>query len=221
MQMFSALASGDWIQFFGSLTVALLLLLICFPVHELAHAYIADRLGDQTARLQGRVTLNPLAHLDPIGSVLFMVTGFGWAKPVPVNVYRLRGNTKTSWAFVALAGPASNVAMAIVFALIYRLVEPLLLSALPRDAALVIANGFFFAVILNLYLALFNLIPVPPLDGSRILAAVLPDQAGAILDQLERYGFLILMVLLIAVPSVLSSLVAEPAATLTALLMGY
>jgi Zn-dependent protease len=204
----------------SSLVIMVLLLLICFPVHEFSHALVATNLGDDTARLMGRITLNPLAHLDPYGSILFLLFGFGWAKPVPVNPYRLNGNPRTSMALVALAGPASNVLLAIAFAILYRAAEAAFV--LPDST---VGNIVLFAlqtaVFLNLILALFNLIPIPPLDGSRVLAALLPNQGAQIMDQLERYGFLILMLVVVAVPSLLSGLITGPATSIARLLLGY
>lgn len=220
MQMLAAISNGSIDMFVASLTTALLLLLICFPVHEMAHAYAARALGDHTAERLGRLTLNPLAHLDPIGSVLFLVTGFGWAKPVPVNVYRLNGRTRTSFALVALAGPASNVVMAVIFGLAFRVFSPVL-AGTDSFLSSLLEWALLEAVILNLTLALFNLVPVPPLDGSRLLAALLPEQASQVVDQLERYGFLILALILVAAPSLLNGLVAQPALALTRLLTGY
>jgi Zn-dependent protease len=172
-------------------------------VHEFAHAWTATKLGDDTARLMGRLTLNPLAHLDPVGTLLFLIAGFGWAKPVPVNTYRLRGNPRTSFALVALAGPVSNLILAIFFALLFRLIDNTSLSFLQEICTT--------AVFLNLLLAFFNLIPVPPLDGSRLLSAILPESAAAVYAQIERYGFMILVILTYVYPSLFSNLITRPA----------
>src|SRR5512143_632552 len=118
LQLINGLTQGRPEVVVAALVVGVLLILVCFPFHEYAHAYVATRLGDDTPRLMGRVTLNPIAHLDPIGSILFLLFGFGWAKPVPVNAHRLNGNSRTSFAIVALAGPASNVILAVGFAAI-------------------------------------------------------------------------------------------------------
>jgi Zn-dependent protease len=204
----------------STLLVIGILLLICFPFHEFAHAYTATRLGDDTARLMGRLTLNPLAHLDVFGSILFLIAGFGWAKPVPVTPYRLNGNARTSMALVALAGPASNVFLAILFALIHRITD----IVFPQTSSIflgILRYGLELAVYLNMVLALFNLIPVPPLDGSRILVALLPDGAGVeVMGQLERYGFMILILLTVAIPGLLSALVSAPAGDVTQFLIG-
>jgi Zn-dependent protease len=218
LQLISGLGERDITVIFSSLLVIVLLLLVCFPVHEFAHAYVATKLGDDTARLMGRVTLNPLVHLDLFGSLLFLIAGFGWAKPVPVNPYRLNGNPRTSYAIVALAGPASNVILAILFALLFRLSA----AILPPDTVLasMLFQGLGTAVLLNLFLALFNLIPIPPLDGSAILVAVLPDAGARLMEQLRQYGFLILMLLVVAIPSLLSQLIAVPAFSIARFLLG-
>ena len=219
IQLIQGIGQGNPAAILSSLIVIALLLLVCFPVHEFAHAYVAMRLGDDTARLMGRVTLNPLAHLDPIGSILFLVAGFGWAKPVPVSPNRLNGDPRTGMAIVALAGPASNVLLAITFAIMYRVMSPLVgtvsLLASTIDEVLVTA------VFLNLILALFNIIPIPPLDGSRILAALLPEEGARLMSMIERYGFMVLMIITFAVPTLMSSLVMGPATTLARLLLGF
>ncbi len=216
LQLIQGITTGRPDIALAGLIVGILLILICFPVHEFSHALVASLLGDDTARQMGRLTLNPLAHLDPIGSVLFLLTGFGWAKPVPVSVHRLNGNTRTSYALVSLAGPVSNVLLAIIFALLFRLLVPILPASTMLSA--VLTYGLEVAVFLNMILALFNLIPVPPLDGSRILAAILPDTGAFILDQLERYGMFI--VLLLSVSGVLSPLIVGPATSIASLLLG-
>jgi Zn-dependent protease len=168
-------------------------------------------LGDDTGEREGRITLNPIAHLDPIGAILFALFGFGWAKPVPVNLRYLNGNPRTSFAIVALAGPVSNILLAALFAIIFRVV-------LPIGASETVLNTLVAAVSLNIFLALFNLIPVPPLDGSRILAAALPDSAQGILDQLSRYGFLI--VLALSYTGLFSLLIGQPTNQLTRAFIG-
>ena len=217
IQLYNGLTQGRPDIALAGLVVGVLLILICFPVHEFSHAWAATALGDDTARQMGRLTLNPLAHLDPIGSVLFLLTGFGWAKPVPVSVYRLNGNYRTSYALVSLAGPASNIVLAIIFALLFRILAPTLATSSSMLAS-VIVYGLEIAVFLNMILALFNLIPVPPLDGSRILAAILPDSGAFILDQLERYGMFV--VLLLSVSGILGPIIIGPANRITSLLLG-
>jgi Zn-dependent protease len=179
----------------------------------------ADRLGDPTARQMGRITLNPVAHLDPFGTIMLLVAGFGWAKPVPVNPYRLRGNPQTSFALVAAAGPISNVMMAALAAIVIRagLVEPQFATSgnLPSLGFLL-----FEFVWINLILAFFNLIPVPPLDGYRILSGLLPPDLAFRIRPLEQYGFMLLMVLVIFAPAVLQPLVVAPSEATLRLLLG-
>lgn len=169
---------------------SILILIMSVVVHEISHGWAANYLGDPTARLSGRLTLNPLPHIDPIGSVLvplllfFTNAGvmFGWARPVPVNPYNLRG--KYGEAIVAAAGPLSNIMLAAFFGLLVRFG-----GALP-DSFLHIAT---LAVIINIVLAIFNLVPIPPLDGSKILFAFLPYHLQNLRDSLERYGFFIVL----------------------------
>ena len=220
IQFLQGVTQGDTALMGSSLIVIALLLLVCFPVHEFAHAYVATLLGDDTARLMGRVTLNPLAHLDPIGSIFFLVAGFGWAKPVPVTPYRLNGDARTSMALVALAGPASNILLAIAFAIMYRVVRPVL-GTDTSFVGLTVQDALITAVFLNLILALFNIIPIPPLDGSRILAALLPEEGARLMSMIERYGFMVLMVITFAVPALMTSLVMAPASSLARLLLGF
>ena len=172
----------------GVLLGRLLILLIALPVHELAHALAAYRLGDMTARDFGRLSLNPLDHLDPIGALMIMLGGFGWAKPVPVNPYGLyrSRNSTIGFALVALAGPVSNLFLAALFAVPYRL--HLMPPGLPSQLLL----EFIFV---NVALAVFNLIPIPPLDGSRVAVAVLPQQWGEYIMRLEPYGIFIILAL--------------------------
>ena len=182
-------------MFFGSsvtsMAATLLAVLLAITLHELAHGYVAYCLGDNTAKAAGRLTLNPLAHLDPIGALMMFIAGFGWAKPVPVNPFFFKGNRTTGMMLVSLAGPLVNLIVAYIAYLIF-----------------VLGNGFFdnafmnlflrTCVTLNIYLAVFNLIPIPPLDGSKILAGFLPKQtAFKFLSTMEQYGFLILMVLIL------------------------
>jgi Zn-dependent protease len=200
----------------SALIILALLLGVAFPIHELAHAVAARYLGDDTSERLGRITLNPLAHLDLWGSLLFALTGFGWAKPVPVNPYLLRGDPRWSFAFVALAGPLSNLLLAALFAVSFRL-----LDAIAEPGSFVgniIRIVLLIAVQLNILLALFNLIPVPPLDGSRLLTALLPVHGQSWMDQLERYGFLILFAL--AATGLLGRLIAEPASLLSRAMLG-
>ncbi|GAB4356229.1 MAG: site-2 protease family protein [Immundisolibacter sp.] len=176
--------------------------LFAITVHEVAHGFVASRLGDRTAQMMGRLTLNPLKHIDPVGTVLvplvmLLLPGgflFGWAKPVPVG-YRNLHNPKRDMAIVAAAGPLSNLLMAVGWALLLRLsVE--LLQPLPWAAQPL----FFMAqagIAINLILMILNLIPVPPLDGGRVLSGLLPARQAAALGALEPYGLMIVLALLL------------------------
>ncbi len=165
-------------------------------IHEITHGYVAEKLGDSTARLAGRLTLNPIKHLDLFGSILLPIllilsgTGivFGWAKPVPFNPANLRDPVRDG-AKIALAGPASNFAIAIVFALLLRVVGTVSVPAL-------LPFLFILIVQVNVTLAVFNLVPIPPLDGSKLLPVLLPrtEQGIAILNFLERNGFILILV---------------------------
>lgn len=182
-------------------------LLMAVVFHEWAHGFVANRLGDDTAARAGRLTLNPLAHIDPIGTVVVPLTllwmgapMFGWARPVPVSFHRLR-NPMRDMVWVAAAGPLMNLTLAVASAFLRSFV----LSMQPGDAG-TDASGFLVAepvalmcqlsVRLNLVLAVFNLLPIPPLDGGRIAVGLLPGPVGEALAQVEPYGMLVLIVLL-------------------------
>ena len=165
--------------------------LVAVTVHELAHGLVADRLGDPTARVQGRLTLNPLPHIDPLGAVAFLLAGFGWAKPVPVNAYNLR-HPRRDMAWIAAAGPLSNFAVAFVGLVAVVLIQRLGLGAFVAEPL----GGVLFAVFrFNLALGIFNLIPLPPLDGGHFLPYFLPRASWTTLHQLEQYGPMILLLL--------------------------
>lgn len=169
---------------------ALAVIFLTSPIHEFAHGFIADRLGDPTARYQGRLTLNPFAHIDYMGALGILLVGFGGARPVPVNPYNFR-NPKRDMVFVAVAGPLSNVVAAFVCMVLANLV-------LVTTRTLVfyyVFSFFYFIAQINVRLAVFNLIPVPPLDGSRILAQFLPNRIYYKLMQYERYIYFILIIL--------------------------
>lgn len=165
-------------------------LIIAISVHEFAHALAATSLGDPTAKLQGRLTLNPLSHLDPWGTLLLLFAGFGWGKPVPFNPYNLK-EQKIGPAIISIAGPFSNFVLVVIFGLILKYLYPL--TGLGYESAL-----FYFLytlIIINTILMAFNLIPIPPLDGSKILFAILPDSLDNVREILERYGFMILIMM--------------------------
>lgn len=179
--------------------IGLGVLLISLTIHEAAHAWTADKLGDPTARMLGRVSLNPLVHIDWIGTVLLpMISLFsglpliGWAKPVPVNLNNLR-QPRRDFMIVAAAGPISNLLQACVAAAALRLA---LGSVSASDEITPLVSGLFVAVQVNLLLAFFNLIPVPPLDGGNVLLGLLPERLAASYGQIRQYGFLVLYALL-------------------------
>lgn len=165
------------------------IVLVTITVHELAHGYMAYLLGDNTAKNAGRLSLNPLAHLDPLGAILLFVTGFGWAKPVPINPFYFKGSRSRGILLVSLAGPLSNVVLAFVLAMFVPLAARFNMSL-----AQIIAS----AIYLNIYMAIFNLLPIPPLDGSKILASLIPkDAAYKFLSVMDQYGMILLLVLAI------------------------
>ncbi|MFN2105959.1 MAG: site-2 protease family protein [Candidatus Promineifilaceae bacterium] len=205
----------------ATLVARAIVLLIAFTLHELAHAVTADYLGDPTPRNMGRITLNPLKHLDPVGTIMLLISGFGWAKPVRVNPYNMRGNPHTDMAIVALAGPATNLALAGLGSIPFQL--GFAYPAFSGTASLDFLLTQF--VWINLVLAFFNLIPVPPLDGYRILLGVLPLEMSIKLRPLEQYGFLILITLIFFLPmmgiDILSTVVWQPAAAVFQRMVGF
>ena len=173
-------------------TAAILFLIL--PLHEYAHGLVAYKLGDQTAKRYGRLTLNPLASLDPMGTLGIVLFGIGWAKPVPVNPLNFR-NPKRDMAITALAGPVSNILAAFVGAFLYNLLF-CFAAVIPGNVLIVLNVFFYYYISINLSLAVFNLLPAPPLDGSRIVAAFLPNRMAYQYYRYERYIVLILFALL-------------------------
>jgi len=173
-------------------------ILLALTVHEYCHGWVANYLGDDTAMRQGRLTLNPIVHLDVIGTILMFIVGFGWAKPVPVNPHNFEDPRK-GMLLVALAGPAANLLMAICAGLILRYIVPSLLTS--EQAISGIYSTSLVIIILSLQygvaLAIFNMIPIPPLDGSRVLYGLLPEKQAYAYSRFEPYGMLILVGLFI------------------------
>lgn len=168
-------------------------ILLALAFHEFAHGWVADRLGDPTARNAGRLTMNPLAHLDVMGTIMLFIAHIGWAKPVPINPYNLH-NPRRDTIWVSLAGPGANILMAAAFGLLIRAFDeggPLQAMTLPQPAVLLLVYG----VIINISLAIFNLIPIPPLDGSRILGGLLPVSLEQEYRKLDHFGPMLVLVL--------------------------
>lgn len=175
-----------------------LTLIIALTIHEFSHALVADRFGDDTPRANGRLTLNPLKHLDIFGSLMLIVVGFGWAKPVPINPYALKRRSDSAVMWVSLAGPASNLLMAIAAGIILRLrLVPWTASSTFLPSA---AEFLFTFLSINLILMLFNLIPLAPLDGEKVVSYFIPRQLAGGFANIQRFGPIILMVLLFVLP---------------------
>lgn len=200
---------------YTTILLELAIVLGSLTVHEAAHAWTADRLGDPTARMLGRLSLNPVVHIDPIGTILLpLVAAFsglpilGWAKPVPVNISRLR-EPRRDFMLVSAAGPASNILLAVVAALAIRL----MVSGEALEAPVVLLQIVF----INVLLAVFNLVPVPPLDGGNVLAGLLPRGAAGIFAAMRPYGFLLLYALMFT--GALTAIVMPPSYFLIRLLL--
>lgn len=174
-----------------------IVLAIAFTVHEFAHAYVAYKFGDPTAKKQGRLTLSPLAHLDPIGTLLIFIAGFGWAKPVPVNRFYFK-NPRLAGVLVSVAGPLSNLVIAFIgLAVWYILLSAGALSSLSPGTAESLEQFFNILVLLNITLFIFNLFPFPPLDGYRIIEDLAPAGVRAKMTQFESYGIVVFLILVL------------------------
>jgi Zn-dependent protease len=164
-------------------------LVIGLTFHEFSHAFVADQLGDHRPRALGRVSLNPLRHIDPFGAILFLLVGFGYARPVPVNVYALRPG-RIGMAMVAAAGPIANVVVALVLAIVFRSIR---ISGLRVDFVEAVV---YYGVLYNFVLAILNLIPIPPLDGYNVVLAFLPPRYAFTVQRYAQYGFFLLLLLI-------------------------
>lgn len=202
-------------RFWIMILLALPGMLTGLTFHEFSHAWMANRMGDPTAKMMGRLTLNPLRHLNIIGTLALVFLGFGWAKPVPINPDNFKDRRKGT-LLVSIAGPGSNLVLALLFAVLFRLVG---LISLQTSSVIAYIQGILgLAVFYNLILAFFNMIPIPPLDGSQILFSLLPLRYTNALLWLQRYGFIILLVLIFT--RVLWYIIGVPSLYLTSLLAG-
>lgn len=205
--IYDLIKDGFSFELIVNLLVRVFVIFCVLPIHEFAHALVSYKLGDETARLKGRLTLSPMAHIDPFGALMIVLAGFGWAKPVPVNMRNFK-NRKGGMALTALAGPVSNIIMAFIFLLIMFIIggatgslvyiDGQLYTTQQEGIAYAASIFMMYAATINISLAVFNFIPVPPLDGSRILFAILPDKYYYKVMQYERYiaiGFMVLIVL--------------------------
>lgn len=199
-------------------------LLLAFTFHEFAHAAVATLLGDTTPKMNGRLTLNPLAHLDPMGTLTLLFAGFGWAKPVPINPYAVQRKTKAGMMLVSLAGPATNFLLGVLAAIPLRFGwVPLIAS---RAGAILPTPGEFLLEFLyiNLSLFLFNLIPLAPLDGEKIISFFLPEHWVDALDRIRPYSPIILLVIVFVLPmmgfDLINLIIRQPLMSLTLFLIG-
>ena len=202
--LFSILSSGNIREAIISLLLMIPVILISLSTHEAAHGYIAYKMGDPTAYNLGRVTLNPLKHIDPMGSLCMLIFGYGWAKPVPINARYFR-KPKYGMAFTAIAGPISNILIGIIGAFLYSVTlflfsffaADILTKEMLTNVLTVLLNFFYYLGFMNFVLAVFNLIPIPPFDGSRFFSLFLPDKIYFSMMKYERYimiGILLFMI---------------------------
>ena len=218
--LYSILNSGGHINFLEivmHILATLVVILLVLPFHELAHGYVANKLGDGTAKRMGRLTLNPLAHLDPMGALCLILVGFGWATPVPVNMHNLK-KPKRDMALVALAGPMANLIAALAAQLLSNLWTVLLpISAMNSWWYLAVEYFLYYIVSVNVGLAVFNLIPLPPLDGSKILGAFLPNDLYE--KQLANERTLSIALVVLVALGIVDKIIAIPYAALQSLIM--
>lgn len=195
---------------FKFLIIFVPVILFSLTIHEYAHAYIAYKLGDDTAKRLGRLTLNPLKHLDPLGTILLLLVHFGWAKPVPVDPRNFK-DPKKDMLYVAIAGPISNILTAIIAAV---LLKQILINygSLAGFANLLepVVQTLYWLIFIGVVLAVFNMLPFPPLDGSRVLYGILPDSMGNSIRKIETYGIFILFGIILLGGSIFSKIITYP-----------
>jgi len=200
----------------------IIILVIAFTVHEFMHAFVAYKFGDWTAKNAGRLTLNPLVHLDPLGSIMLLVAGFGWAKPVPVNPYVIKQKSPAGLMLVALAGPLSNLAMAALGGGFFRLLFALRTHWMPPEWLVSFLAQF---IIINIMLFLFNMLPIAPLDGEKVMEYTMPTRWATAFETLRSFGPYILLALVLVGRftnvSVFSYLLDKPMSTIFTLLTGW
>lgn len=194
----TAMSDRDLSTLLMTLLSFLFVIFVTMPVHEWAHGFAAHLMGDDTAKYNGRLTLNPMAHIDPIGSTLVLLFGFGWAKPVPINIGNFK-NKKVGMAVTAFAGPLANIIMAFILSFICALINFLFYLGVLSDQVLaqMLVTFFATAAMVNVSLGVFNLIPITPLDGSRILAGLLPDKLYYKYLSLDRYAYIFIVAILV------------------------
>jgi len=191
MSILSYLRSGDYIGLAVIIISRLFVILCCMPIHEFAHAYAAKKCGDDTAEKQGRLTINPFAHLDLIGAIMIFMFGIGYANPVPVNPAKLK-HPRKNFALISVAGPLSNLILSFIFVFIYYII----MSVAASNTVMLIAAFFNYAAQINIMLAVFNILPIPPLDGAKVFSAVLPDRIYFKIMKYDKYIMIALLALL-------------------------
>ncbi len=194
--LLSLLRNGFSISTLVGVCSSIFVVFCTLPIHEYAHAFVATKLGDHTARLSGRLTFNPLAHIDIMGALMILLFGFGYAKPVPVNPRNFK-DQKKGMALTAVAGPASNIIMSMFFILLANIACVVFSKTGGSIVAEISLLFFFYAASINVYLAIFNLLPIPPLDGSRILGLIVPNKIYYKIMQYERYIVLAVFALIL------------------------